>query len=109
MTISQRFKDFLDVKNLTPTDIERITGYSRVSATNIRDGRTSLPKVDFIEALMRYFPDLNIRWLVLGEGEMLNKVEAAKEEADLDDARFTKILSEIEKMRQDIEELKGGG
>ncbi len=70
MTISERFEQFLGIKRISQKKFSEITGFPTYSLSKIITGRTNIPKIDFIIALMEHFPELNLRWLLLGEGEM---------------------------------------
>ena len=39
--------------------------------------------IKVVEVLMRKFPELNVRWLILGEGEMLSKEYREEKELEL--------------------------
>lgn len=70
MTISDRFTLFLREKGISQKEFSEKTGYLRQSLSKFITGTTKLPKIDLIIGLMIHYPELNIRWLLLGEGEM---------------------------------------
>lgn len=96
--IGTRFRKFIDYKrgNDSYVKIAEKLGMSNQRMSNLFNGKQFGIKV--IEVLMREFPELNIRWLLLGEEEMLLQGYREKEEekirADLS-SRFKEIESLI--------------
>lgn len=71
MTINQRVAHFFRVKKITQTEFSDKTGYSRGNIVNIIQGKTAVPKIDLVQAFLIYYPEINIRWLLLGEEPMI--------------------------------------
>lgn len=67
MTTKDRLLDFLSYKKIGQTKFEEICGLSRGLVNNIR-GSISSKTMQKIENV---FPELNLTWLLTGEGEML--------------------------------------
>lgn len=74
MELSDRFNLFLRDKGVSQKEFSDTTGYLRQSLSKIVTGKTKMPKSDFIIALMKSYPDLNLKWLLLGEGEMYQEL-----------------------------------
>ena len=72
LTISQRLRLFLDSLNVEQQDFANALGVSQQVVSNAVNGRTKFPKSDFLIQVIREYPQLNIYWLLLGEGEMLS-------------------------------------
>jgi transcriptional regulator with XRE-family HTH domain len=70
--IKNRLETFLSSKELTQAEFSRITGYHPKNISGFLTGTVKLPKIDLVVALATHFPELNLRWLLLGEGEMIN-------------------------------------
>ena len=70
MSLKDRLKQLLDDKELNYNQFERLTGYSHVNLSNVITGRTSKPKVDLIETIGEYFPEVDMNWLIAGRGKM---------------------------------------
>lgn len=81
--IGTRFRKFIDYKkgNDSYVKIAEKLGMSNQRMSNLFSGKEFGIKV--IEVLMKEFPELNIRWLVLGQGEMLLKEYREKEEEQI--------------------------
>ncbi|MGB1040901.1 MAG: helix-turn-helix domain-containing protein [Flavobacteriales bacterium] len=75
-TLRERFKLFLKEKRLTQIEFSRITGYHKKNISGFLTGTVQAPKMDFIILVAQYFPELNLRWLLLGDGEMFSKQSA---------------------------------
>lgn len=70
--IKNRLETFLNSKDLSQAEFSRITGYHPKNISGFLTGTVKLPKIDLVVALATHFPELNLRWLLLGEGEMIN-------------------------------------
>jgi len=70
-TINQRFTIWLDFTKLNQKQFCETTGLLPATVSNIANGRTDQPKSDFFAALLEHFPEINLRWLLLGKGQML--------------------------------------
>ena len=70
--IKDRLENFLNSKELTQAEFSRITGYHPKNISGFLTGTVKMPKIDLMVALATHFPELNLRWLLLGEGEMIN-------------------------------------
>lgn len=70
--IAQRLKSFLQYKALTTTAFCRVMQYrscEKIARLFRLEG--AKPSVDILEDVAEYFPELNLRWLITGKGEML--------------------------------------
>lgn len=88
LTISQRLRLFLDEINLGQQEFANAIGVSKQVVSNAVNGRTKFPKSDFLIQVIRAYPQLNIYWLLLGEGEMLS---------DKPNINFQEELEELKK------------
>lgn len=61
---------FLNEKEISQKDFATSVKMSHQTISNIMHGVTKQPKADFLIAIARYYPSLNLRWLLLGEGSM---------------------------------------
>lgn len=69
-TINQRFTLFLAAKKISQKIFADVTGFSSATVSNIASGTTEYPKADFFQAMVRHYPEVNLRWLLTGDGEM---------------------------------------
>jgi transcriptional regulator with XRE-family HTH domain len=70
MTIGERFALVLKQKGITQKSFSERTGYSEQSISKLMKGQTLSPKADLIAQIAILFPDVNLRWLLIGKGEM---------------------------------------
>jgi transcriptional regulator with XRE-family HTH domain len=120
-TVNQRFAFWLDFIKLNQKQFCETTGLLPATISNIANGRTEQPKSDFFEALLKYFPELNLRWLLLGEEPMLSTMENmhtlrepdgpgyAKQDGELLALvkQLTEMLAEEQRSRRALEEKMG--
>lgn len=66
-TVKERLTNYLAYKRISKSEFGRIIG---VSASFISSMRKSL-QPDKVTSIAQSFPDLNIQWLLTGEGNML--------------------------------------
>ena len=66
MDIKNRIYEYLRIVKMTPAEFERNTGLSNGYLRNIKNSIG----VDKISNIVSVYPDLNIEWLITGNGEM---------------------------------------
>ena len=64
-----RIKKWIDNKGLKASSFADFIGVNRATVSHILSGRNK-PSVNFIDKMVRSFPDLNANWLVVGDGFM---------------------------------------
>ena len=64
-----RIKKWIDNKGLKSSSFADEIGVNRATVSHILSGRNK-PSVNFIDKMVRSFPDLNANWLVVGDGFM---------------------------------------
>lgn len=67
MTVKQRLKEYLKYKGVNASEFGRTIGVSSAFVSSIRVS----VQPDKVERIALYYPDLNIEWLLTGEGSML--------------------------------------
>lgn len=68
--MKDRIKEYMDYKSITAGELANILEVQRSNISHVLNGRNK-PGASFIEKLLVSFPDLNARWLMTGEGEMI--------------------------------------
>ena len=72
-TVKERLCEYLKAKRITKAEFGRSIGVSASYVTSMRDnGRASIG-VEKIERIRQRYPDLNIEWLLTGNGKMYNE------------------------------------
>lgn len=72
-TVKERLRRFLKHSNITAQKFEALCGLSNGYISNMRKGIGD----DKLEQIANSFPNLNLSWLVLGEGEMLKTKQSS--------------------------------
>ena len=104
-TVKERLITFIDHKGLTKNKFETLCGLSKRYVSNISQSisQTVCKKISLT------FPDLNIGWVLTGEGEMLNTADQKPDETIVLTGRLLQLylnLSETAKSQQEtIREL----
>lgn len=65
--VRERLTQYLEIKKISKSEFGRVVGVSAAYVTSIK--RTISPKI--LKAIGLNYPDLNIEWLLTGEGAML--------------------------------------
>lgn len=84
-SMKERIKHLMDYKKLSAAELADTIGVQRSNVSHVINGRNN-PSSTFIEKLLLTFPDLNARWLITGEGNMLEaeaRVSTANKPVDL--------------------------
>ena len=68
--MKDRLLIFMKNEGLTAGKLAEIVGVQPSAISHITSGRNK-PGFDFLAALFNRFPDLNPRWMIVGEGEMI--------------------------------------
>jgi len=68
--MEDRIKKFMEYKGITPSELADSIGVQRSNVTHVLKGRNK-PSFQFIEKLLQIYPDINAKWLLLGEGNMI--------------------------------------
>lgn len=76
--MKNRILQLMKNKGMSQQEFSRATGISPASLSSIFTGRTA-PTMKHAEALHRFFPQLNMAWLMFGEGEMFQLSEGAED------------------------------
>lgn len=68
--MKDRIKIVMDYAKLSQQDFSHKLGVSPASLSSIFTGRTN-PTNNHVQAIHRVFPEINVSWLLFGEGEMI--------------------------------------
>ena len=77
--MKERIRSIMQYMRLSQQDFATRLGISAASLSSIFTGRTN-PTNNHVMAVHRAFPEININWLMFGEGEMLAQSPAAEED-----------------------------
>lgn len=68
--MNNRIRKFMESQGLSPSELADSIGVQRSNVSHVLNGR-NLPSFPFIEKLLKKYPKLNAKWLLMGEGEMM--------------------------------------
>jgi transcriptional regulator with XRE-family HTH domain len=102
-SFNQRFTEILEHFKLNSYELARLTGVSRQNIDSICKGKTS--RIDTLFPILKYFKDINMRWLLLGEGTMFeqprepltNRVSEKESEYTLNSSTIERLWMEDRK------------
>jgi transcriptional regulator with XRE-family HTH domain len=72
--------------------------------THITNGRNK-PGMELIQKILTVYPDLNARWLLLGEGEMFEQ-QISMPDLSMQYAEINAVIDQIKHLLPDIQEVK---
>ena len=81
--IDKRLSKFLREQDLTAKQFAEEIGVLNSTVSHILSGRNK-PSFDFIEKVLRHYPDLNPDWLILGKSPMIRERVALKNSDPMD-------------------------
>jgi transcriptional regulator with XRE-family HTH domain len=81
--MEDRIKKLMDYMGITASELADSIGVQRSNVTHVLKGRNK-PSYQFIEKLLQIYPNVNAKWLILGEGTMMEG--AANKSATLFDS-----------------------
>lgn len=71
MSMNKRISLILQAKNISPAQLADDIGVQRSGISHIMNGRNK-PSLDFIQRILKKYPDINMKWLIFGDGQMMN-------------------------------------
>ena len=76
--MNARLQQFLIAENISQAQFAETIGVARASISHILSGRNK-PGFDFLESMIRHYPNLNFEWLLTGRGKMYTNAQSAPE------------------------------
>ena len=73
-TVKERLTSYLKLKRIPKSEFGLTIGASASYVTSMRDTERASIGNDKVERIRKHYPDLNIEWLLTGDGNMLNDV-----------------------------------
>ena len=75
--MKNRIKEFMTLKKINAAELADKIGVQRSNISHILSGR-NLPSIPFVEKLMSSYPELNLEWLLTGNGSIWKSAENKK-------------------------------
>ncbi|WMX17065.1 MULTISPECIES: helix-turn-helix domain-containing protein [unclassified Aureispira] len=83
MSINQRFKEIVSALEINASQLAKKLDVTRPTITRIING-VNEPSAKILAPLLKAYPQLDIKWLLIGEGEMFLKPQVEVNEVDKD-------------------------
>lgn len=92
MSVKERIKEFIEYKKISQRSFEQESGLSNGYVNNISNSISHKK----IEGISKAFPELNISWLLLGEGEMIkNDGIVPSDDPDFEELEHLQIFKRV--------------
>ena len=72
--MKDRIQKLIDYKGISGGELAEKLGVQRSNVSHILNGRNK-PGAVFLEKILQAFPELNARWLLTGQGQMMHSTE----------------------------------
>ncbi|MCI1647655.1 MAG: helix-turn-helix domain containing protein [Bacteroides sp.] len=107
MNIKDRFKIIMDREKLTAGAFAESIGVAQATISHILGARNKYPSTEVILRLHQRYEDINLEWLLTGEGEMTNGTSSIKTLSDeIDYPLFNENVINTDKGANDSENRK---
>lgn len=75
--MEDRIRKFMEYKEISASELADAIGVQRSNVTHVLKARNK-PSFQFIEKLLQIYPDINAKWLLLGEGNMIEGISKSR-------------------------------
>ena len=75
--MEDRIKKFMEYKGISPSELADSIGVQRSNVTHVLKGRNR-PSFQFMEKFFQVYPEINAKWFINGEGNMIEGVSKSK-------------------------------
>jgi transcriptional regulator with XRE-family HTH domain len=76
--MTSRFLQIIEAKGITAIEFAKQIGCSQSSVSNVTRGRNQ-PSFDMLKGIAQTFPDINLKWLITGKGNMYDSPDSPPE------------------------------
>jgi transcriptional regulator with XRE-family HTH domain len=94
--MKDRIINFLNAEKLSPARFADIIGVQPANISHIISERNK-PSLDFIQKMLKSFPQLNVEWLITGDGKMYKEPKEQSLFNDEADNLFSSAAQVIDK------------
>ncbi|MEI6899412.1 MAG: helix-turn-helix transcriptional regulator [Bacteroidota bacterium] len=100
--MTDRILEILKTKKMTPAQFADQIEVQRSSISHLVSGRNK-PSLEFIQKILKCFPDINSDWLLFGQGSMLHsthEIQLPRKEIE------TEVQSQTELFEQEMKPME---
>ena len=98
-----RILEILKIKNLSPAQFADLIGVQRSGISHLISGRNK-PSLEFLQKLLKTFPEINSDWMLFGKGDMLKGENQPEQKINPVMDMFTPELPVKEKQNTPVKE-----
>lgn len=106
MSIKDRFKMIMDREKLTAGAFAESIDVAQATISHILGPRNKYPSTEVILRLHKRYNDINLEWLLTGEGEMSNSNNESKDNSGFDYPLFADNPENLSDRSKEIENRK---
>ena len=106
-TLNQRLKLIINLSGKQQNEIARAIEITDQQLSNWTNN--TKPSVEGLKRILKYFPNVDARWLMTGDGEMLLKSDANSGNKGLNEKDVDELKGLIKDLNISIKELKQSG
>jgi len=106
-TINNRLKEYIELNNINPPDFYHKVGASRMEYFSWMNESRPIP-LRYLLAILNFYPNLNARWLLLGDGNS-TEINESSGSGDIridDHLSVTFLMDQIGLLKDHISSLK---
>ena len=106
LSINQRVNEYLEHKKISQVAFGKTINVARKhQISNWMNCREKIPDKVIIEIIIK-FPDINHRWLLLGDGEMLNESDETTSSFLIKNNKIDSFFDELANLEKSIQKIK---
>lgn len=106
MTLIERIRKVFFESNEKQKNFSDATGYSERNLSNVLNGRTKNPGIDLLTAISSHFPNVNLKWLLHGEGEMYTNRSSGSVEKSASDEQLNWLKQKMADQLYELDNIK---
>lgn len=95
--MNERIKKVIDYLNISQAEFAKEINTQRANISHILAGRNN-PSIDFLQKLLKRYPEINAEWLLLGHGNMTKVTNNLQEKSDKKQQDLFTNINEKEKV-----------
>jgi DNA-binding XRE family transcriptional regulator len=105
MTVNQRIREFQKILKISQREFSNNIGVNETTISSIYEDK-NLPNLKVIIAIITHYPNLDARWLMLGEGSMFKKSNYSEKIGVCEPPAEYKRIESVSKKNGIIEDME---
>ena len=92
--MNSRIKRFMDYRSISSSELADSIGVQRSNVTHVLHGRNK-PSFQFISKLLETYPEISAKWLIMGNGNMLEHGKVDQQQLFPEDDKIKEPEKEV--------------